>query len=105
MPEASNHNSQYKKNLELSGISPSKRLGQNFIFDRNILNKITTLINPDDCDLVIEIGPGLGGLSEALVNNNIKKYYSLRKIDNFRIYSMSLNQNIQIKLISFLKMQ
>ena len=83
MPEASNHNSQYKKNLELSGISPSKRLGQNFIFDRNILNKITTLINPDDCDLVIEIGPGLGGLSEALVNNNIKKILLVEKDRQF----------------------
>ena len=73
MPEDNNHNNQYKKNLELSGINPSKKLGQNFIFDKNILNKITSLINPDACDLVIEIGPGLGGLSEALLNNNVKK--------------------------------
>ena len=73
MPEDNNHNNQYKKNLELSGINPSKKLGQNFIFDKNILNKITSLIHPDACDLVIEIGPGLGGLSEALLNNNVKK--------------------------------
>ena len=39
MPEDNNHNNQYKKNLELSGINPSKKLGQNFIFDKNILNK------------------------------------------------------------------
>ena len=83
MSEANNHNNQYKKNLELSGVNPSKRLGQNFIFDKNILNKITKLITPDDCDLVIEIGPGLGGLSEALVNNNVKKILLIEKDRQF----------------------
>ena len=83
MPENNNHNNQYKKNLEQLGISPSKKLGQNFIFDKNILNKITSLINPDACDLVIEIGPGLGGLSEALLNNNVKKILLLEKDRQF----------------------
>ena len=83
MPEDKNHNNQYKKNLEQSGIHPSKKLGQNFIFDKNILNKITSLINPDACDLVIEIGPGLGGLSEALLNNNVKKILLLEKDRQF----------------------
>ena len=83
MPVDNNHNNQYKKNLEQLGISPSKKLGQNFIFDKNILNKITTLINPDACDLVIEIGPGLGGLSEALLNNNVKKILLVEKDRQF----------------------
>ena len=83
MPEDNNHNNQYKKNLEQAGIRPSKKLGQNFIFDKNILNKITALINPDACDLVIEIGPGLGGLSEALLNNNVKKILLVEKDRQF----------------------
>ena len=83
MPEDNNHNNQYKKKLEQSGINPSKKLGQNFIFDKNILNKITSLINPDACDLVIEIGPGLGGLSEALLNNNVKKILLVEKDRQF----------------------
>ena len=83
MLEDNNHNNRYKKNLELSGINPSKKLGQNFIFDKNILNKITSLINPDACDLVIEIGPGLGGLSEALLNNNVKKILLVEKDRQF----------------------
>ena len=83
MPEDNNHNNQYKKNLEQSGINPSKKLGQNFIFDKNILNKITSLINPNACDLVIEIGPGLGGLSEALLNNNVKKILLVEKDRQF----------------------
>ena len=83
MPENNSHNNQYKKNLEQLGINPSKKLGQNFIFDKNILNKITSLINPDACDLVIEIGPGLGGLSEALLNNNVKKILLVEKDRQF----------------------
>ncbi|MAT22317.1 MAG: ribosomal RNA small subunit methyltransferase A [Rhodobiaceae bacterium] len=83
MPQDSNHYNQYKKKLKLSGIKPSKKLGQNFIFDKNILNKITRLIDPTSCDLVIEIGPGLGGLSEALVNNGVNKLLLIEKDKQF----------------------
>lgn len=83
MSQDSNHYNQCKKKLELSGIKPSKKLGQNFIFDKNILNKITRLIDPTSCDLVIEIGPGLGGLSEALVNNGVNKLLLIEKDKQF----------------------
>ena len=83
MSQDSNHYNQYKKKLKLSGIKPSKKLGQNFIFDKNILNKITRLIDPTSCDLVIEIGPGLGGLSEALVNNGVNKLLLIEKDKQF----------------------
>ena len=83
MSQDRSHYNQYKKKLELSGIKPSKKLGQNFIFDKNILNKITRLIDPTSCDLVIEIGPGLGGLSEALVNNGVNKLLLIEKDKQF----------------------
>ena len=83
MSQDSNHYNQYKKKLKLSGIKPSKKLGQNFIFDKNILNKITRLIDPTSCDLVIEIGPGLGGLSEALINNGVNKLLLIEKDKQF----------------------
>ena len=83
MSQDSSHYNQYKKKLELSGIKPSKKLGQNFIFDKNILNKITRLIDPTSCDLVIEIGPGLGGLSEALINNGVNKLLLIEKDKQF----------------------
>ena len=50
---------------------------------KNILNKITRLIDPTSCDLVIEIGPGLGGLSEALVNNGVNKLLLIEKDKQF----------------------
>jgi len=47
-------------------IHPSKRLGQNFLIDQNIKNKIIDSIQLKKEDLVLEIGPGLGALTEDL---------------------------------------
>ena len=45
-----------------------KHLGQNFLTDKNISNKISDLITADKEDLVIELGPGSGALTEILLN-------------------------------------
>ena len=47
---------------------PKKRFGQNFLQDGNILNKIVMEINPQPADLVIEIGPGYGALTQKLIS-------------------------------------
>lgn len=47
-------------------IRPSKRFGQNFLIDQNIKNKIIDSIQLKKEDLVLEIGPGLGALTEDL---------------------------------------
>ena len=49
-------------------IKPLKRFGQNYINDQNILNNIVKEINPGINDNLLEIGPGLGSLTEKLVN-------------------------------------
>jgi 16S rRNA (adenine1518-N6/adenine1519-N6)-dimethyltransferase len=46
---------------------PKKRFGQNFLQDENILNKILKEINPQPNDLIIEIGPGYGALTQKLI--------------------------------------
>lgn len=56
------------KFLESIGHKPSKHLSQNFLIDGNILRKIITVSSLKDGDLVIEIGPGPGVLTEALLN-------------------------------------
>ena len=45
--------------LKENDIRPKKKLGQNFIFDENILNKIADSISPINDLSVIEIGPNL----------------------------------------------
>ena len=49
------------------GVSPTKRLGQNFVHDANTVRRIvaTAALSPDD--VVIEVGPGLGSLTLALL--------------------------------------
>ncbi len=47
-----------------------KSLGQNFLIDNNIKNKIIESINPTEKDLIIEIGPGAGSLTKELVKKN-----------------------------------
>lgn len=48
---------------------PKKRFGQNFLQDDNILNKIVREINPQRDDLIIEIGPGYGALTQKLLSS------------------------------------
>ncbi|MGA9295072.1 MAG: 16S rRNA (adenine(1518)-N(6)/adenine(1519)-N(6))-dimethyltransferase RsmA [Ignavibacteriaceae bacterium] len=49
-------------------IKPLKRFGQNYLNDQNILNNIVKEINPNVNDNLLEIGPGLGSLTEKLLN-------------------------------------
>ena len=52
--------------LHQAGVRPSKRLGQNFLVDRAVVESIADWISADSPCLVIEIGPGLGVVTEAL---------------------------------------
>ncbi|MFQ3549035.1 MAG: 16S rRNA (adenine(1518)-N(6)/adenine(1519)-N(6))-dimethyltransferase RsmA [Armatimonadota bacterium] len=60
--------SEVKKILAEFNLRPNKKLGQNFLIDRNILHKIieSAEILKDDC--VLEIGSGLGVLTQELSN-------------------------------------
>jgi 16S rRNA (adenine1518-N6/adenine1519-N6)-dimethyltransferase len=48
------------------GVTPSKVLGQNFLIDRNIRDIILNTADIQPRDIVLEIGPGLGVLTEEL---------------------------------------
>lgn len=49
------------------GISPKKVLSQNFLIDGNIIQKIVNAAHLSPQDPVLEIGPGPGSLTEALL--------------------------------------
>lgn len=49
-------------------LRPSKSLGQNFVVDGNTCRKIVRLAEVDGSDVVLEIGPGLGSLTLALLH-------------------------------------
>ena len=52
--------------LRKHGIRPLKRLGQNFLCDPNILEKIVRIAEVRDTDTVVEIGSGIGVLTALL---------------------------------------
>ena len=52
--------------LRTHGLRPAKRLGQNFLCDRNTLDRIVRASNLPSGDPVVEIGGGLGALTLAL---------------------------------------
>jgi 16S rRNA (adenine1518-N6/adenine1519-N6)-dimethyltransferase len=51
----------------MNKVLPLKRFGQNFLQDHNIIRKIISEIDPKENDLVLEIGPGQGALTQYLV--------------------------------------
>jgi 16S rRNA (adenine1518-N6/adenine1519-N6)-dimethyltransferase len=65
--------------LKKLNIIPNKNLGQNFLFDLNITNKIVKLSTLEQNDVILEIGAGLGSLTISLLNTNIKKLYTMEK--------------------------
>ena len=58
-------------------FNPKKNLGQHFLKDLKIADKIVNSLNRDKKDLIIEIGPGKGILTQNLV----KKYSNLYLIE------------------------
>ncbi len=63
------HYQQVREFLKRTGIRPRKRLGQNFLIDPSILEKIVAVSAFTDTDFALEIGAGLGFLTSALAAN------------------------------------
>ncbi|MBE0446864.1 MAG: 16S rRNA (adenine(1518)-N(6)/adenine(1519)-N(6))-dimethyltransferase RsmA [Actinobacteria bacterium] len=51
------------------GLRLEKGLGQHFLIDQNILNKIIDAASLTSGDVVVEVGPGIGTLTQALAEN------------------------------------
>jgi 16S rRNA (adenine1518-N6/adenine1519-N6)-dimethyltransferase len=52
---------------ERFGIRPTKTLGQNFVIDHGTVRRIVRVANVGEDDVVVEVGPGLGSLTLALL--------------------------------------
>ncbi len=65
-----------KQELREYGLFPKKRLGQHFLVDRNILNKVIRTAQVGKEDVVLEVGPGLGEMTLALAHR-VKKVIAI----------------------------
>jgi len=79
-------------------ISPKKSLGQNFLIDKPLLEKISSLIKIKD-KTVLEIGPGTGNLSSFILNKNPKKFFVIEK-DKDLVTHLKDKFNNQIEIIN-----
>jgi 16S rRNA (adenine1518-N6/adenine1519-N6)-dimethyltransferase len=61
------------------GLSAKKSLGQNFLFDLNLTGRIARAAGPLDEATILEIGPGPGGLSRALLAHGAKKVIAVER--------------------------
>ena len=78
-------------------IRAKKSLGQNFLVDKNILKKISNLVNLEDNIEIVEIGPVSGYLTEYLLKKKPKKIYVIEKDENLvEILSKKFEENIEI---------
>ncbi|OGQ12367.1 MAG: hypothetical protein A2026_08340 [Deltaproteobacteria bacterium RBG_19FT_COMBO_46_12] len=55
-----------KQELKEYGLFAKKRLGQHFLVDRNILDKVIRTAQVEKEDIILEVGPGLGEMTRAL---------------------------------------
>ena len=60
--------------LNVLGHSPNKKLGQNFLIDGNIVRKSIELAGISQNESIVEIGPGLGTLSKAILATGAQLY-------------------------------
>ena len=90
-----------KEYVKSKNFNPSKKMGQNFLVNENIITEIIESISFDNIDTIIEIGPGLGALTKHLVNTNKpvicieldKRLYSELKVKFKDVKNLTLINN------------
>ena len=78
---------------------PKKSLGQNFLIDKNIINKIVKIGEIKKDRTVLEIGSGYGNLTQAIIKMYPKKIYAIEKdekIANNIIKKFEKSKNINV---------
>ena len=61
------------------GLEPKKQFGQNFLFDLNLTGRIARSVPNIEKSTVVEVGPGPGGLSRALLLAGARKLIAIEK--------------------------
>ena len=68
-----------RETIEKHGLAAKKSLGQNFLLDLNITMKIARSAGNLENATVLEIGPGPGGLTRALLASGAKQVIAIER--------------------------
>ena len=96
-----------KHTLEIQekfNLNAKKNFGQNFLVDVNVINKIANCAKIDDQTCVIEIGPGIGSLTEFLARKAKKviAYDIDERLIEVLAYTLEEYPNVEVRLQDFL---
>jgi len=72
-----------RESLDAHGLLAKKSFGQHFLLDLNVTRKIARLAGPFDGRAVIEVGPGPGGLTRALLESDAGRVILVEKDPRF----------------------
>ena len=61
------------------GLEPKKQFGQNFLFDLNLTGRIARSVPDIENIPVVEVGPGPGGLTRAILMAGAKRVVAIEK--------------------------
>jgi len=76
-----------------------KSLGQNFLIDKNIINKIINIANINENNTIMEIGSGYGNLTKHIIDKNPKKIFAVekdKKLSQYLKNKFKLSKNLKI---------
>jgi len=81
--------------------NPKKSLGQNFLIDKNIINKITKILDSEKNPRIMEIGSGYGNLTNSLAKINSVKIIAIEKDKKLsQFLKKKFKNNLKIKIIN-----
>src|SRR6188768_3036894 len=69
MPSARQTVSYLTRRFEEAGIRPESRHGQNFLIDLNLLDVLLETAAPQENDVILEVGTGMGSLTGMLADH------------------------------------
>ena len=87
-----------KQELERLDVKPNRHLGQNFLIDTNILNKIVEVADIKKGDQVLEIGPGLGVLTSEMIDRGAQ-VIAIEKDRRFAEYLVGAIHELPVRII------
>lgn len=70
--------------IRACGLSARKSLGQNFLLDLNLTRRIARAAGPLEGVTIIEVGPGPGGLTRALLSEGARRVIAIERDERFR---------------------
>ena len=81
-------------------LNKAKRsLGQNFLIDKNIINKIINVVDINENNTVIEIGAGYGNLTKYIIERKPKKIFAIEKDKKLSLFlkkKFKLSKNLKV---------